>query len=206
MVRPNDYPKLMILKEKHSESYYLLNSPEDFHRVATSIVRERAALGYYYNTDVDKLIEEREREIDKLIEASGLSKEIAPRTPEGIRKVMVLKSEEERAAKLLGVEVSALAAYPAPLKAQALKGAQSYIDRLPRVLTNFKQEIEDAENILKLVSTEKAEELEIEHRNRRHNLAAWILEGHRDYEYEGYDFEDFEQVPTAEDLEATRKK
>lgn len=200
------YPRLLTIKEKHYERKYLINSPEEFHRVAVSIIRERAALGYYYDTDVDGLIAKREDAVDKLIEASGLSKEIAPRTLEGIREVMVLKGEEERAAKLLGVEVSALAAYPAPLKAQALKGAQSYIDKLPRVLTNFKQEIEDAENILKLVSADRAEELEIEHRNRRHNLATWILEARGDYEYEGFDFEDFEQVPTAEDLEATRKK
>lgn len=206
MVRANEYPQLLVLKEKHSESYYLLNSPEDLHRVATSIIRDRAALGYY-NTDVDRLVAERETAIDKLIESSGLSKDIAPRTPEGIRAVMALKgTDEDRAAKLLGVDPAAFAAYPVSLKSKALDGAYKYIQSLPRLLTNFKQEIEDAESILKIMNTERAEELDIEQRNRRSNLALWILEGRRDYQYEGYDFEYFQPIPTAEALEASRNK
>lgn len=207
MARADEYPNLFILKEKHSESNYLINSPEDLHRVATSIVRSRAATGYYYDTDVEKLIASREEAIDGLIERSGLSKDLAPRTPEGIREIMALKgTDEDRAARLLGVDPAALAAYPAPLKATAIEGAQKYVSNLPRILTNFQRDIEDAENILKIVSTEKAEELDIEHRNRRVNLALWILESRSDYEYEGYEFESFQAIPTAEDLEASRKK
>lgn len=200
------YPRLLIIKEKHYERKYLINSPEELHRVAVSIIRERAALGYYYDTDVEGLIAKREEAVDRLIEKIGLSKDTAPRTPEAIRELMAISGDENRTAKLFGIEVSALEAYPAPLKEKAIESARSYIRSLPRVLTDYSQSIEDAEHIRKIVETEKAEELEIERRNRRSNLALWILEARGDYEYEGFDFEDFEQVPTAEDLEATRKK
>lgn len=202
----NKYPQLLVIREKHSSRNYLISSPEELHRVAVSIIRERAALGYYYATDVEGLIAQREKAIDNLIEKSGVSKDAAPRTPEAVRELMAIQGDEPRTAKLFGIEVSALEAYPAPLKEKAIESARSYIRSLPRVLTDYKQDIDDAENILKIVNTEKAEELEIEHRNRRSNLALWILEARGDYEYEGFEFEDFEPVPSTDELEASRKK
>ncbi len=195
----NKYPQLLVIREKHYTRNYLISSPEELHRVAVSIIRERAALGYYYDTDVEGLIAQREEAVDQLIKKAGLPKDSAPRTPEEVR-------EAGGAAKLFGIEVSVFEAYPALLKEKAIESARSYIRSLPRVLANYKQEIDVAENILKIVTTERAEELEIEHRNHRSNLALWILEARSDYEYEGFDFVDFEPVPSADELEASRKK
>lgn len=202
--RTSAYPQLLTIKEKHSDSTYLVNSIEEVHRVATAIVRERAKLGYYYETDVEKLKLDRERAVDKLIEKAGFATDTAPRTAEALSELT--GTEVERAAKLLGVEPAALEAYPEKIRAQVIAATALYEKSLPRVLASHSQEIQDAENILRLVGTEKAEELTIDHRGRSHNLALWILEGRRDYEYEGFDFEYPETVPTAEDLEASRSK
>jgi len=202
---PRSYPQILIFEEKHGDDTYLVNSREEFHRIAVAKIRARASYGEFGEVDPAKIEKERDRAVKQLIEASGIPAETAPTTVEGL-KALGEGTEEELAAKLFGIELSVFQAFPKTIREQSLQGAAKYIKGLPRTISNYEDELNEARAIDLIVKSERAEELVLEERGRSYNLAAWILESRQDYQYEGYDLEAPQVAPTAEELEAKRTK
>lgn len=201
MAREQSYPMLMIFKEKHDDLTYLVQSAEETHRLAVAKIRERAEIGYY-ELDTEQLKVERDKAIDKLIVSCGFSIDHAPRTANELAAVE--GTAEERAARFLGVESWAFLAYPEQIKENVLLGLSKFETSLPRRVSSYAAEIQDAENIQLILMSEKAEELTFDHRGRILNLALWILDSRRDAQYEGYELIDPLAAPTSEELEKSR--
>ena len=202
---PKRYPQILVFDEKHGDDTYIVNSPEEFHRIAVAKIRARANYGEFGEIDPAKIEKERDRAVKRLIESSGVPVESAPTTLEGL-KALGEGTDEELAAKLFAVELSVFQAFPKVIKEQSLQGAAKYIKTLPRTLSDYENELNEARSIDLIVKSERAEELTTSYRGRSYNLAVWILESRQDYQYEGYDLDVPRVAPTAEELEAERTK
>lgn len=201
MARNQSYPQLMIFREKHGDSIFSVDSAEAAQRVAVAVIRERAGYGYY-PVDVAELERELSKGVKSLIEECGFPKETAPRTVEALKAIQ--GSPEERVAKIFGVDPDDFRGYPASIRESALANLDKFESLLPRRIAPHADEINDAKNIQLILSSERAEELTTSYRGREHNLALWILDGRRDYEYEDYEFMQPRSAPTPEELEESR--
>lgn len=201
-VRNTAYPALMIFKEKHDDEIYIVNSTEDTHRLAVSKIRERYSYGYYAKSSEYEA--ELKREINRLIERDEIPKETAPRSVEALESLPV--GEDERTAALFSMDVATLKALPSSVSKGIFEKSKRFQKSLPAVISNYARDIEDAQDIERIVHTERAEELIKSIRGREINLALWILDSREDHEYEGYSIEHAQSVPTAQELEATRLK
>lgn len=47
------YPHILVLKEKHGDEYYIINTAEEGLRVRLAVLRERSESGHYYPTFED---------------------------------------------------------------------------------------------------------------------------------------------------------
>lgn len=205
---PRTFPQILVFKEKHEDETYLISSQEEFHRIAVATIRERADIGYFGDVDTASIEADRDRAVKQLIKTSGIPAETAPLTVEALNGLIGSDSEtdEERASKLFGVELSVFQAFPQTIREQSIQSAAKYIKELPRMISNYAALLDEARAIELIVKSERAEELTTEYRGRSYNLAAWILDSRNDYEYEGYELETPQTAPTAEELEAKRAK
>lgn len=205
MHRTISSPTLLVFEEKHGEDTYLIESLEEFYRIAVAKIRERHEYGYFGIDTPAQIERERDQRIERVIEAAGVAKEYAPRTEDAVRELKEL-TEEARAAKLFGVTPEVFSAFPQPIREQSLENISKLLSGVSRAFTNSQEELESARNIELIVETERAEELNITYREVSINLAEWILDGRRDGQYEGYELTTPRRAPSAEELEANRKK
>ena len=202
---PTTYPQILVFDEKHGDDTYLVNSPEEFHRIAVAKIREREENGWFGEVEAADIEANRDRAVKRLIESCGIPAETAPLTVEALNDLGG-ETDEERAAKLFGVELSVFRAFPETIREQSIQGAAKYIKGLPRMISDYADRLNEVRAIELILKSERAEELTTSYRGRAYNLAAWILDSRRDYEYEGYELDSPRVAPSAEKLEASRTK
>ncbi len=198
------YPQLMVFDEKHDKEIYIVQSKEDEIRIAVMKLRERASMGYY-ETDPSQFEAAMEKGITELIDRCELDPKSAPRTVEALNALQSQGSKVDQVASAMGIPTEVFENFPAPMRERALRNYESFIAKLPRRISGYLQEIEDARDFELLLKSEGAEKLTKTHRGREHSLALWLLDSRRDGEYEGYDLESPMAVPSEADLEAARK-
>lgn len=199
---PRNFPVLMTFKEKHDDDAYIVNSEEEIHRLAVYKIRERFSGGWFVG--VAAFESELQSSIGRLIERSELSADTAPRTIVELKALT--GTEEERAAKLFGMEPSDLSKLPASMAKSVVEKSNSFQKSLVATIGNYDRDLDEARDIETIVVSKRAEELTKEYRGRSYNLALWVLDSRQDYEYEGFEIDSPRAIPSAEALEAGRSK
>lgn len=95
---PTRYPHIFILKDKHDDVHYIINSVEEALRVRLSVLRERAESGYYYRT-VEEITREYNSEVKQATKKAmgdfaGLSEEEAQELPAKLKEVYAARQAE----------------------------------------------------------------------------------------------------------------
>lgn len=208
MPRPNEFPQILIFKEKRYEDTYLVNSREELNRIAVSKVRERAEIGYYEHTDPEKILNDREKAIDYLIEASGLLKEHCPRTVEELNELQNELHSPQRAARFLGVTDEVFRSYPAPVIKKIMELQLNFELQLPKLFQRSADDLLEAQKVNLVVHSEEAETLTLKALGIKSyaNLAYSLIQDRAYQQYEGYEIVYPEAIPTAEQLEESRVK
>lgn len=199
------YPQLMIFDEKHDREIYIVQSKDDEIRIAVMKLRERASMGYY-DTDPSEFEAAMEKGITELIDKCELDPKSAPRTVEALKALQEQGTKSDQVASTMGITAEVFEGFPSPMRERALKNYEIFVAKLPRRISGYLQEIEDAKDFELLLRSEGAEKLTKTHRGREHSLALWLLDSRRDGEYEGYDVESPRTIPSEADLESARRE
>lgn len=161
-------PKLLILEEKHGDSYYLINNEEEMARVALGILRKRHEEGYWYPT-LEELDADETRALQSLVK----------RTEE-----MGLLSDEE------------MSQLPEALKESAREKVQAYRSRRYSIRRNYAIDRQFATLLGELLDADEEEAVARRVAPRVGNpgarLATRLLEARKDNQYEGFHLERFD--------------
>lgn len=177
---PNPAPKILVIKEKHGESTYLIESVDDFARVAASVVLSRAKTGYYYPT-VDSIT--RDKEVS-------------------LRNLNVRFSDADRIfVDMADNEVESL---PANLVKFAEDVRKKYREAVQQVEDSYANDLKFAELVVKLQEAEFPHKAGVRVGGQAYRLASYLLDCRAEHEYEGYEFERLSALPTDDEIQELR--
>jgi hypothetical protein len=159
--------EVLVAEEKHGDIYYLLASPEDKNAVALSLLRERAATGYYYPSLAG--LEEQRQEI--------------------------LNTPPRDSAAALPYHADLSAAAQAEIAAKDAEEHLKYQARHLRALEGDLTFARNLEKLLALPVAEALALTYTTRRGRELPLALSLLEERSDGEYEGFRIETLQEAP-----------
>lgn len=177
---PNTAPKILVIKEKHGESTYLIESVDDFARVAASVVLDRAKTGYYYPT-VDHV--RRDKEVS-------------------LRNLNARFSDAERV--FVDMTDSDVEALPASLAEIAGDVRKKYREAVQQVEDSYAKDAKFAELVVKLKEAEFPHQAVVRVGGQAYRLASYLLDCRAEHEYEGYEFERLSAIPTDDEIQELR--
>lgn len=177
---PNTAPKILVIKEKHGESTYLIESVDDFARVAASVVLDRAKTGYYYPT-VDHV--RRDKEVS-------------------LRNLNARFSDAERI--FVDMTDSDVEALPASLAEIAGDVRKKYREAVQQVEDSYAKDAKFAELVVKLQEAEFPHQAVVRVGGQAYRLASYLLDCRAEHEYEGYEFERLSAIPTDDEIQELR--
>lgn len=177
---PNTAPKILVIKEKHGKSTYLIESVDDFARVAASVVLDRAKTGYYYPT-VDHV--RRDKEVS-------------------LRNLNARFSDAERI--FVDMTDSDVEALPANLAEIAGDVRKKYREAVQQVEDSYAKDAEFAELVVKLKEAEFPHQAVVRVGGQAYRLASYLLDCRAEHEYEGYEFERLSAIPTDDEIQELR--
>lgn len=174
------YPSILVLKEKHDDSMFLIQSPDDFARVAASTVLNRAKEGYYYPS-----FEQIEKK--KIQRVSELEASLSPADKE-----------------LLVMDESEIIALPEKLSRFAIQVQEKFMGDVLQIEKSFDGDLELANLVKALRESDAPHELLHNSEGRSVNAAIHILDLRASYQYEDYELEQFSAIPTVDEVRSAR--
>lgn len=166
---PNRYPAIMVVKEKHRDTYFYLTDPEDLHKVAVMLLKERKEDGYWYPS-AESIEQQKTRSLERLAEGA---------------KAEYLELSEEQVETL-----------PEAIKQEAVKYRTKHAQQVARINEEARSEMVFVNRLDEVLSADEPHKVTFtsKRNGNEYNLAFSLLQHRADGEYEGYDFEIPEKI------------